>query len=373
MKRNILIGILVLVLAVVALGVLAEEKETTPELAILQDLNEVGLGFYSITLKEISQHIWFYSGPVFDGRRNGTEGNIRAGRFLMEEFKSYYLDKEFFQNFSFSEIKNPQHGRKIADYLYKIGFEVSENGRNVVGILEGTDKKDEYVVISAHYDHMGINQNGEVFWGADDNASGVAALLEIAEAFGILAQEELVRPRRSIVFVLFDAEEMGLWGSQYFVENSPVPFEKIVTLINLDMIGRNEPDKLKIIGSEDIKDFPEKSPQLYQATIRANKIFDFELIYPSDFIDGRRAYMFFRSDQFSFFSASPENNRLPVVFYYGGLHEDYHTPADTADKINFEKVQNIARFSFFVAWQIANLEERPVYQNQKEKDKDAQN
>lgn len=366
MKRKVLIGLLALVLILVGFGTgsksaQSELREYGLTLETFRELNKVGPGFYSITSQEISQFIWFLAGPECEGRRNGTEGNEKAGDFLLKELSDYSLSRIFFQSFSFSEVQNPWYDYSILNYLKNIGYEVDYDGRNAIGILAGTDKKEEYVVICAHYDHMGI-QKGEIFPGADDNASGTAALLEIAEAFGTLA-EEGIRPERSIIFAFFDAEEWGLWGSQYFVQNPPVPFEDIVAVINLDMIGRNEPDELEVMGSKNIKDFPERSPQLYQATIKANRILGFELVYPPAWADSHQEYVFFLSDQASFFLASPKENPLPVVFYHSGLHEDYHTPFDTADKVNFEKVQNVARFSFFVAWLISNLEERPIYQN----------
>ncbi len=362
MRKTILIGFLVLILSTAG-GCGKSLVEVELENGALNELSKIEEGFYSITSQEISDFIWFLAGPECEGRRNGTEGSKKAGRFLMEELENYSLDQHFFQGFSSTEIiRDRQYGDRIVAYYGELGFEVNENGRNVVGILEGTDKKEEYVIISAHYDHVGMNENGEVFPGADDNASGASAVLEIAEAFGILAKGG-IRPERSIIFVFFDAEEMGLWGSQYFVQNPPVPFENIVAVVNLDMIGRNKPNELQVIGSKNIKDFSERSPQLYWATIRANKILGFELVYPPARRESHQRYRFFASDQSSFYLASPEDNRLPVVFYHADLHDDYHMPSDTPEKVNFEKVRNVARFSFFVVWQIANLEEKPTYQD----------
>lgn len=371
MKKNVLIGFLVVVLVFVSFGAWSKTEELgecryeldncISEIDALKELGRVGSGFYSITSHEVAQSIWFFAGSECAGRRNGTEGSRKAGDFILKELDDYFLDRIFFQDFNFSEVKNSLRDLSALDYLKKQGYQVSYNGRNIVGILEGTNKKEEYVVICAHYDHMGTKDE-EVFPGADDNASGTSAVLEIAEAFGVLAKEG-IRPERSIIFLFCDAEEMGLWGSQYFAQNPSVPFDSIVAVINLDMIGRNEPNKLEVIGSQYVKDFSEKNPQLYQATIKANEILGFELVYPSAFAASHQSFVFFLSDQASFFLASPPCNRLPVVFYHSGLHEDYHTPFDIPEKINFEKVQNIARFSFFVAWQIANLGQRPAYKN----------
>ncbi len=361
MKKNVLIWFLITALILTGFGACGKTEPNQSELEAWRELKEIGPGFYSITSHEVSQFIWFLAGLECAGRRNGTEGSRKAGDFILKELDGYFLDRIFFQDFSFSEVKNSLCDLSALDYLKKQGYQVSYNGRNIVGILEGANKKEEYIVICAHYDHMGI-QGEETFPGADDNASGTSAVLEIAEAFGVLAKEG-IRPERSIIFLFCDAEEMGLWGSQYFVQNPPVSFDDIVAVINLDMIGRNEPNKLEVIGSQHVKDFSERSPELYQATIRANEISGLELVYPSAFAASHQKFVFFLSDQASFFLASSQYNRLPVVFYHSGLHEDYHTPFDVPEKINFEKVQNIARLSFFVAWQIANLGQRPAYKD----------
>ncbi len=326
----------------------------------------VDTGLNSITADELEDIITVLASERLEGRRSGTEESALAqliiGFKLGEAFFNTQGVEIFPQNFEFEEVVRKPYGFSIDELLTRfdeLGFDVATHGTNIVATLEGNEKKDEYIVIGAHYDHLGV-QSGETHLGADDNASGTAAVIEIAEAFGILAYQG-VRPQRSIAFVLFDAEEWGLWGSQYFVENPPFPFENIKAMVNLDMIGRNDPERLNIIGSPNIDDFPKRSPQLWEATRRADLTIDLDLRLPGE--EGRKRQVFFRSDHASFFLASPEDNRTPVVFFSGGLHEDYHTPRDTADKINFEKVERVARFAFLVAWQLADGDETPVYIN----------
>ena len=212
--------------------------------------------------------------------------------------------------------------------------------QNVAGFLEGADPelRHELVVIGAHYDHVGI-KDGRVFPGADDNASGTAGLLEIAEAFA----EMPGRPARSLLFVAFSAEEIGLLGSRHHVEKNSDRLPRIAAMVNMDMIGRNDSDILTVIGTN-------RSPELHELNIAANQEIGFRLLY-----NGER--YFNRSDQASF-----AEHGIPVIFYHTDSHADYHRPTDTPDKINAEKLTRIARLVFLVAWQIANQSERPTYE-----------
>ena len=211
--------------------------------------------------------------------------------------------------------------------------------QNVLGLLEGSgpDLHQELVVIGAHYDHIGV-KNGLIHSGADDNASGTAGMLEIAEAFSELP----LKPRRSILFVAFTAEELGLLGSQYYVEHPLVPLERTVTMINLDMISRNDANAVTVVGSN-------RSPELHEINLSANAEIGLEFRY-----DGER--YFNRSDQANF-----AKHHIPVIFYNTNVHPDYHRPSDVAEKINPEKLARIARLAFLVAWKVANLEPAPTY------------
>lgn len=211
--------------------------------------------------------------------------------------------------------------------------------QNVLGLLEGTDPdlRDEVVVVGAHYDHVGII-NGLIHNGADDNASGTAGLLEIAEAFAELPRP----PRRSVLFIAFSAEELGLLGSAFYVANPVIPLHKTVAMINMDMISRNEEDEVTVIGSK-------RSRELHELNIAANHEIGLTLKY-----DGER--FFDRSDQANF-----ARHRIPVIFYNADIHPDYHRPSDDSHKINPNKLARVARLAFLVAWKVADSSLRPRY------------
>jgi Zn-dependent M28 family amino/carboxypeptidase len=221
---------------------------------------------------------------------------------------------------------------------------------NVLGFLEGSDKKDEVLIISAHYDHIGIDANGEINNGADDDGSGTAAVIEMAEAFS-LAKKEGNGPRRSILFLLVSGEEKGLLGSRYYTDFEPViPLSKVVSNLNIDMIGRKDEkhatdEYLYIIGSDKI------STELDQICRKQNELhLGFQLDYTyNDEKDPNRFY--YRSDHYNF-----AKNGIPVSFFFTGVHEDYHKPGDDIEKILFPKYSKISRYIFQVAWDIANRE-----------------
>lgn len=232
-----------------------------------------------------------------------------------------------------------------------------KSGENVLAYLEGTDKKDELLVLTAHYDHIGVSRNGEVNNGADDDASGTSSIMEIAEAFALAAQAGY-RPRRSMLFMLVSGEEKGLLGSEYYTSNPLYPLANTVVDLNIDMIGRidskyeNSPDSANytyVIGSERL------STELHALSERVNKdysglIMDYK--YDAD-NDPQRFY--YRSDHYNF-----AKNGIPVIFYFSGTHKDYHKPTDDVEKINFEKTAKIARQVFYTAWEIANREDRII-------------
>jgi len=331
-----------------------------PREASLGNFQVIEAGYYSITSQELMDAITFLASPERGGRRNGTGANISAGNYLIKELEnagSDFISTAAFQPFRFNEVRKPTVTIKQLEASRAKGYSIALEGRNVFAILEGSTYKNEYVVLGAHYDHLGT-QHGKLYPGADDNASGSAAIVEIAEAFGALSQKGM-RPERSVVFAFFDAEEWGLWGSQYFVENPPVPLNQIVAVINLDVVGRNNTQELEVFGSPDINDFAQRSPQLNGALNDANGVLGFKLLFPEE--KGGREQIFFRSDHASFFFARSEGNRIPVVFLTSGLHNDYHKPSDTAKKINSEKAQNIARLAFLMAWQVATQDEQPVF------------
>lgn len=227
------------------------------------------------------------------------------------------------------------------------------NGRNVLGYIEGTDKKDELIVISAHYDHLG-KRGKDVYNGADDNGSGTSTVLEIASAFA-QAKAEGNGPRRSVLCLLVTGEEKGLLGSQYYSENPMFPIENTVANVNIDMVGRvdekhkDNPEYIYVIGSDrlstDLHKINEAVNQKYtQVTL------DYQY---NDEADPNRYY--FRSDHYNF-----ARKGIPAIFYFNGTHEDYHRTSDTVEKINFDKMEKVGRLFFHTAWELANREDRII-------------
>mgnify|MGYP002623920196 FL=1 len=215
---------------------------------------------------------------------------------------------------------------------------------NVVAVLRGSDPElaDEAVVYSAHMDHVGRRIDGDVFNGADDNASGSAGLLAIAGAF---ARAE-TRPRRSVVFLSVSGEELGLWGSQYYSDHPTWPLDKIVADVNTDMIGRSGPES----GPMEVTVTPSYRHPKYSTLVRDAQRFAAEL--DMSFSPGDKYYM--RSDHFNF-----ARKGIPVVFFCNGEHEDYHQVTDHADKLDGDKMQRIARLAFWTGWHAANADEAP--------------
>ena len=243
---------------------------------------------------------------------------------------------------------------------YKANIDLSYNKKtmtarvsNVMGLLEGTDKKDEYVIISAHYDHLGMS-NGSVNFGADDDGSGTVSVLEIAEAFA-KAKAEGIGPRRSILFMSVSGEEHGLWGSAFYTNHPVYPLEKTTVDLNIDMVGRigDEYRKVKdsanyiyVIGdnklSSDLKPIIGMVNNSYTKLKLDRKYND-----PND-----PDQIYYRSDHYNF-----AQKGVPFIFYFNGVHPDYHRPTDTPDKINYLLMQKRARLIFFTAMEIANRDE----------------
>jgi hypothetical protein len=229
-----------------------------------------------------------------------------------------------------------QYGIKI-DISLKI-VKGRDTTYNVVAWSEGTDEKlkEEYILFGSHHDHIGARE-GKIFNGADDNGSGTVAMLEIAQAL------QIVRPKRSTVFVWHTAEEKGLWGSRYFVEHSPVPVEKMSAELNMDMICRNDPDHLYLIGSNKLSS--EMDAIIHAVNdkhIRMNLDYKYEDPKHED-------NFFFRSDQYSYIQYG-----IPAVWYFCGTTEDYHRETDTIDRADFAKMERVTRFVYLTAMAVGN-------------------
>ncbi|MEL6483388.1 MAG: M28 family peptidase, partial [Bacteroidota bacterium] len=229
------------------------------------------------------------------------------------------------------------------------------NSENVVAFIKGSEKPEEYVVISSHLDHIGVSANGQINNGADDDGSGTVALLEIAEAFKT-AKADGFGPKRSIVFLHVTGEEKGLLGSKYYTDYDPIfPLEQTVANLNIDMIGRIDPKRegnrnyVYLIGSDKL------STDLHELSEAVNeKYMNIELDYTyNDDNDPNRFY--YRSDHYNF-----AKNNIPIIFYFNGTHADYHKPGDTPDKINYDLLENRARLVFHTAWEVANRPEKVV-------------
>ena len=223
---------------------------------------------------------------------------------------------------------------------------------NVAGLLEGSDKKDEVLVITSHLDHIGISPDGQINNGADDDGSGTVSVLELAQAFS-KAKADGHGPRRSILFMTVTGEEKGLFGSEYYSENPLLPLANTIANLNIDMIGRVDKEHEKehnyvyLIGSDKL------SSELHAISEDANKLHvNYKLDYTfNDPKDPNRFY--YRSDHYNF-----AKKGIPVIFYFTGVHADYHQPGDDVEKILFDKQAPIVRLVFHTAWELVNREDR---------------
>jgi hypothetical protein len=224
-----------------------------------------------------------------------------------------------------------------------------KTAENVVGLIEGSDPrvKNEAVVFTAHYDHLGVGGDGSIYHGADDDGSGTSVLLELAEAFSM----NPTKPKRSVLFLAVSGEEKGLLGSAYYVQNPLIPLEKTVANINMDMVGRvdekYQQQKIEnytyVIGSDKIST---DLDSLLNVANKESENLTLDYTY-NDESDPNQFYR--RSDHFNF-----ARNGIPVVFFFTGIHEDYHRPTDTVDKILFDKTARIGRLSYYLGWKVAN-------------------
>ncbi len=244
--------------------------------------------------------------------------------------------------------------------LGKISYQVSMNvkavsSENILGYLEGSDKKGELVIITAHYDHIGISHNAtgdKINNGADDDGSGTVAVLEMEQAFA-QAKKEGNGPRRSILFMTDTGEEQGLFGSQYYVEHPVYPLANTIADLNIDMIGRRDaehtgkPDYVYVIGSDKL------SSELHEINERNNNTYTklaFDYTYNDE---DHPTNLYKRSDHWNF-----AKNGIPIIFYFDGIHEDYHKVSDEVSKIEFDLLAKRAQSLFYTAWELANRDTR---------------
>lgn len=219
---------------------------------------------------------------------------------------------------------------------------------NVIGVLPGTDKKDEYLFVTGHYDHLGT-KNGVIYYGADDDGSGTASVLQMAQAFTEAAKKGFA-PRRTMIFMTVSGEEKGLWGSEFFSDNPTVNLDKVTADLNIDMIGRLDPaykgdsmNYVYVVGDDKV------SSDLAPITDSINKNY-LNLELDRKFNDPKDPLrIYYRSDHYNF-----ARKGVPIIFYFDGIHRDYHQPSDTVDKIEFNVMEKRARLVFLTAWDMAN-------------------
>src|SRR5450432_911509 len=280
-------------------------------------------------------------------------------------YRKYFLPKIRLNSFYISE----HMGRAIMDtdydqaktgsirsktYSAEIRLEIQKQtmmlqSTDVLGYLEGSDLKDQLLVISAHYDHLG-KKDSVIYFGADDDGSGTVSLLELAAAFS-KAKEAGKGPRRSILFLANSGEEKGLWGSEFYTDHPVYALDSTTADLNIDMIGRKAIDKKQgdsnnyvyIVGDNKL------SSDLHPISFEMNKKYtglelDYKFNNPKD-----PEKIFYRSDHYNF-----ARKGVPIIFYFDGIHADYHKPSDTPDKINYDLLVKRAQLVFYTAWEMAN-------------------
>jgi Zn-dependent M28 family amino/carboxypeptidase len=299
----------------------------------------------SITTEELKTHLYIVASDEMEGRETGSAGQKKAGEYLVGQYKKAGI--------SFPKGATSFYQAVPAAFLNKSSRIKLNDSDNIWAYIEGSDKPDEVLVISGHYDHVGM-KNGNVYNGADDDGSGTVALLEIAQAFQ-QAKKEGHGPKRSILFLHVTGEEHGLLGSQYYSENPLFTVANTITDINIDMIGRRDKEHtdtnnyVYLIGADRL------SSDLNTICLEANEKYikmDLDLKY-NDPKDPNHFYE--RSDHYNFAKFG-----IPSVFLFNGVHADYHQKSDTPDKIEYDALAKRAKLAFTIAWELANRENRPV-------------
>lgn len=317
----------------------SNSKSTLNAIKLIDSLAVVNYA-NTITAGELSEHLYTFSSDEFEGRRTGESGQIKAAQFLSEYYKGEGIlspidSMTYFQNISQSFLPN---------------YNATQN---VLAFIEGSEKPEEVLIISAHLDHEGVKE-GKIYNGADDNGSGTVAIMEIAQAFNI-AKKEGKHPKRSVLFLHVTAEEIGLKGSQYYTENPVFELKNTIANLNIDMIGRidekHKKDKnyIYLIGSDRL------STELHDISEKVNtSLYNLKLDYNYNEEDDYNKF-YYRSDHYNF-----AKHDIPVIFYNNGTHEDYHKHTDTAEKIDYDLLAKRSKLVFATAWQLVNRDHRIV-------------
>ena len=299
----------------------------------------------SITAEELKTHLYIVASDEMEGRETGSEGQKKAGVYLIDQYKK--------DGISFPAAATNFYQHIPAAFLNAKRNENLPDSENIWAYIEGSEKPNEVLVISAHYDHVGTKK-GKIYNGADDDGSGTVALLEIAQAFQ-MAKKAGHGPKRSILFLHVTGEEHGLHGSRYYSENPLFPLVNTIANINIDMIGRRDDahadsnNYVYVIGADRLSS--DLDTICTEANAKYTKMnLDYKFNDPKD-----PNHFYERSDHYNF-----AKNGIPSVFFFNGVHADYHKHTDTAEKIEYDALAKRAQFAFVTAWELANRENRPV-------------
>jgi Zn-dependent M28 family amino/carboxypeptidase len=299
----------------------------------------------TISADDLKKHLYIIAADSMEGRETGSAGQKKAGKYLISQYQQNQV--------SFPKGASDFYQAVPASFLNKKRNNNLPDSENIWAFIEGSEKPEEVIVISAHYDHVGI-ENGEVYNGADDDGSGTSALLEIAQAFQ-MAKKAGHGPKRSILFLHVTGEEHGLLGSRYYSENPLFPLANTVADVNIDMIGRRDAlhadtnNYVYIIGANRL------SSELDHISATMNqKYVGLDLDYRfNDPKDPNRFYE--RSDHYNFAKFG-----IPSVFFFNGVHADYHKKSDEPNKIEYDALEKRTQLAFVIAWELANRKDRIV-------------
>ena len=297
----------------------------------------------SITAENLKKDLYVIASDEMEGRDTGSEGQKKAGRYMIAQYEKHGISHPP----SMSSFYQP------VPSAYMSKRKTIPDSENILAFIEGSEKPNEIVVVSAHYDHVGM-QGGKIHPGADDDGSGTVAVMAIAQAFQ-KAKKAGKGPKRSILFLHVTAEEKGLFGSSYYSDNPVFPLANTVVDLNIDMVGRidplhkDNPNFVYVVGSDML------SSQLKEVIERKNKevsnlFLDYKYDDPKD-----PDRIYYRSDHYNF-----AKHNIPIAFFFDGIHEDYHKPTDTPDKIDYPLLQKRAQLVFAAAWDLANRPDRIV-------------
>ncbi|WP_255555278.1 M28 family metallopeptidase [Flavobacterium sp. NKUCC04_CG] len=313
--------------------------------AVAQEKNQLDFEYFYAQINQdtLYKNLHILASDEFEGRKTGELGQKKAAAFLVKQYQNYQITPAAGTENYLQTVPSA--------FMKKLFSPLLNDSENVIAYIRGSEFPEETLVISAHYDHMGI-EFGKTFYGADDNASGTVGVLEIARVF-----QEAVRhgftPKRSLLFLHATGEEFGLHGSSYYVMHPSYSLENTFANLNIDMIGRRSNDYIEqgnyiyLVGSDRL------STELHEVSESVNKQYsNLTLDYKYN-VKGEPEQIYFRSDHYNFVRKG-----IPVIFYYNGPHADYHKATDTADKIDYPLLQKRVQLIFATAWELINRDER---------------